>query len=414
KCKQKRTGNESDTTEHMLKEGLKKQQRGFQGYLKHVKSDDSVLAEKEDYLKKNMKIQGTMSQEYALGAEFTKNECPLQCDCTDDFSIVVCRRMEKFPVFSFASNVKTLDLAYGQIKHIDLKDVRAYSNLEKLYVNHNPLDCDHETIHTLKHLRETAGLKSFDGHKIKCPPKLPVMNDGFHNNSLTDFCLFASRESKRQKSSRGDSLSKMEKGAGYEFNTTEHLLKEDSKKQRKKKIGSKGYPEHGTVNKDDSFVAKCVEYLKGKMKKQQRGFEGNRENVKSHNPLLTEDNGLNRAVEEQGSNKKGTENKSDTVKHKLKAGPRKQQRGPQGHAKKVKSDESLLANKEDYLEKKIKTQRSFSQGFINHSPLKCDHVTIRTLKHLRETAGLKSIDGNEIRSTYHGFPHSLLEFFMDE
>ena len=51
----------------MLKEGLKKQQRGFQGYLKHVKSDDSVLAEKEDYLKKNMKIQGTMSQEYALG-----------------------------------------------------------------------------------------------------------------------------------------------------------------------------------------------------------------------------------------------------------------------------------------------------------------------------------------------------------
>lgn len=49
------------------------------------------------------------------------------------------------------------------------------------YVNHNPLDCDHETIHTLKHLRETAGLKSFDGHKIKCPPKLPVMNDGFHS-----------------------------------------------------------------------------------------------------------------------------------------------------------------------------------------------------------------------------------------
>lgn len=155
----------------------------------------------------------------------------------------------------------------------------------------------------------------------------------------------------------------MEKGAGYEFNTTEHLLKEDSKKQRKKKRGSKGYPERGTVNKDDSFVAKCVDYLKGKMKKQQRGSEENRENVKSHNPLLTEDNGLNRAVEEQGSNKKGTENKSDTVKHKLKAGPRKQQSGPQGHAKKVKSDESLLANKEDYLEKKIKTQRSFSQGY---------------------------------------------------
>lgn len=45
----------------MLKEGLKKQQRGSQGYLKHVKSDDSVLAEKEDYLKKNMKIKGSLS-----------------------------------------------------------------------------------------------------------------------------------------------------------------------------------------------------------------------------------------------------------------------------------------------------------------------------------------------------------------
>ena len=61
----------------MLKEGLKKQQRGFQGYLKHVKSDDSVLAEKEDYLKKNMKTQGTMSQEYALGAEFSDKECAM-------------------------------------------------------------------------------------------------------------------------------------------------------------------------------------------------------------------------------------------------------------------------------------------------------------------------------------------------
>lgn len=155
----------------------------------------------------------------------------------------------------------------------------------------------------------------------------------------------------------------MEKGAGYEFNTTEHLLKEDSKKQRKKKIGSKGYPERGIVNKDDSFVVKCVDYLNGKMKKQQTGSEGNRENVKSHDPLLTEDNGLNRAVEEQGSNKKGTGNKSDPVENKSKASLRKQQSDPQGHAKKVKSDESLLANWEDYLEKKIKTPRSFSQGY---------------------------------------------------
>lgn len=84
----------------------------------------------------------------------------------------------------------------------------------------------------------------------------------------------------------------MEKGAGYEFNTTEHLLKE-----------------------------------------------------------------------EQGSNKKGTEKKSDPVENKLKASLRKQQSDTQGHAKKVKSDESLLANWEDYLEKKIKTPRSFSQGY---------------------------------------------------
>lgn len=61
----------------MLKEGLKKQQRGFQGYLKHVKSDDSVLAEKEDYLKKNVKIKGSLSQGYALGAEFSDKECAM-------------------------------------------------------------------------------------------------------------------------------------------------------------------------------------------------------------------------------------------------------------------------------------------------------------------------------------------------
>lgn len=61
----------------MLKEGLKKQQRGFQGYLRHVKSDDSVLAEKEDYLKKNVKIKRSLSQEYALGAESSDKECAM-------------------------------------------------------------------------------------------------------------------------------------------------------------------------------------------------------------------------------------------------------------------------------------------------------------------------------------------------
>lgn len=37
-----------------------------------------------------------------------KDECPLQCDCTEDFSLVKCRDMEKFPVFGFASKVKIL------------------------------------------------------------------------------------------------------------------------------------------------------------------------------------------------------------------------------------------------------------------------------------------------------------------
>ena len=37
------------------------------------------------------------------------------------------------------------------------------------FINHNPLDCDHATTYTLKHVViEIMKLKSFDGHKIKC------------------------------------------------------------------------------------------------------------------------------------------------------------------------------------------------------------------------------------------------------
>ena len=36
------------------------------------------------------------------------DECPLECDCGADFSVVKCRKMEKFPVVSFAQKVKTL------------------------------------------------------------------------------------------------------------------------------------------------------------------------------------------------------------------------------------------------------------------------------------------------------------------
>ena len=45
------------------------------------------------------------------------------------------------------------------------------------FINHNPLDCNHVTIHVLKHLRETAGLESFDGHEIECPREPSVIND---------------------------------------------------------------------------------------------------------------------------------------------------------------------------------------------------------------------------------------------
>ena len=37
------------------------------------------------------------------------------------------------------------------------------------FISHNPLDCDHATTYTLKHVViEIMKLKSFDGHKIKC------------------------------------------------------------------------------------------------------------------------------------------------------------------------------------------------------------------------------------------------------
>lgn len=44
------------------------------------------------------------------------------------------------------------------------------------FINHNPLDCDYVNIYTLKHLKETAGLKTFDGHEVDCPPEPSVMN----------------------------------------------------------------------------------------------------------------------------------------------------------------------------------------------------------------------------------------------
>ena len=76
------TGNESDTTAHMLMEGLKKQRRSSQGYPEHaiVDSDDEDVVEKEDYLKGKMKTQRD-TEGYALGTETSDEEsCMVEID----------------------------------------------------------------------------------------------------------------------------------------------------------------------------------------------------------------------------------------------------------------------------------------------------------------------------------------------
>ena len=77
------TGNESDTTAHMLMEGLKKQRRSSQGYPEHaiVDSDEEDVVEQEDYLKGKMKTQRSFSQGYALGTESSDEEsCMVEID----------------------------------------------------------------------------------------------------------------------------------------------------------------------------------------------------------------------------------------------------------------------------------------------------------------------------------------------
>lgn len=135
-------------------------------------------------------------------------------------------------------------------------------------------------------------------------------------------CLHASRKYEHQNLADVDSLSKMERGTEYKSDTT----------------GKRG-------------------------KKQQRGPQEYPENVKSDDPLLKGDDGLNRAAEKKGSNKKETGDESDTAEHMLEAGLRKQRRSSQGYPKNVKSDDSLLAEEEDYLKKNMKKQRSVSRGY---------------------------------------------------
>ena len=68
-------GDDSDTTDRMLMEGLKKQRRGSQGYPENtiVDSDDDVV-EQEDYLRGKMKKQRRLSQGYADGSGSSDEE----------------------------------------------------------------------------------------------------------------------------------------------------------------------------------------------------------------------------------------------------------------------------------------------------------------------------------------------------
>ena len=67
-------GDDSDTTDRMLMEGLKKQRRGSQGYPENVDSEDDDVVEQEDYLRGKMKKQRRLSQGYADGSGSSDEE----------------------------------------------------------------------------------------------------------------------------------------------------------------------------------------------------------------------------------------------------------------------------------------------------------------------------------------------------
>ena len=69
-------GDDSDATDRMLMECLKKQRRGSQGYPENaiVDSEDDDVVEQEDYLREKMKKQRRLSQGYADGSGSSDEE----------------------------------------------------------------------------------------------------------------------------------------------------------------------------------------------------------------------------------------------------------------------------------------------------------------------------------------------------
>ncbi|KAK2561373.1 hypothetical protein P5673_015881 [Acropora cervicornis] len=244
----------------------------------------------------------------------TKHECSKKCDCSEDFSVVKCQNEDKFPVFSFASKVKTLDLSNGNIKILYKDEIKAYKNLENLFIAGNPIDCsDPETATVMKRLQKKNRnrLKSFDGYKIKCErKKFPRVeahivarhgDAGYSNRGLamgialllmiglvTAFgvCWLIFRKRRGTCSAcdlnylDGDPMNRMEKGNATpkDNETPAHALAEGLKKQRR---GSQGFPENAIVDSDDGDVVEQEDYLRQKMKKQRRMSQGYADGYKS-------------------------------------------------------------------------------------------------------------------------------------
>ena len=90
-----------------------------------------------------------------------------------------CSRPAKFLMFCPLALARSISQARSHaladyLKKTKTKTTPVYT-LNRLplfcgrFINHNPLDCDHATTYTLKHVViEIMKLKSFDGHKIKC------------------------------------------------------------------------------------------------------------------------------------------------------------------------------------------------------------------------------------------------------
>ncbi|KAL9966515.1 hypothetical protein ACROYT_G024601 [Oculina patagonica] len=105
--------------------------------------------------------------------------CPSNCHCSTGFIAIKCPGMDEFPVFDFAASVRSLDLSRGHITYINRNNLKAYQNLERLFIDDNPWSCDSSTFHVLQMelialVDKNWHLDNFDGGKIKCadPPDM--------------------------------------------------------------------------------------------------------------------------------------------------------------------------------------------------------------------------------------------------